>query len=156
MYIKLYECAIGFLRFCHLLLIIRQPCRWSIRQFPNFVCLFLAPRNGEYNKIFVEEFTWKWVFSSQKEKNAFVLDHRHGRCDVICKPAIGLQQLKILLALWINNKSSLAFTVRKKQVYILFLQFLAPNFWSCNDTKVWSKEFHLNCNITRFHVQILS
>ena len=23
-------------------------------------------------------------------------------------------------------------------------------------TKVWSKEFHLNCNITRFHVQILS
>ena len=98
--------------------------------------MFLAPRNGEYTKILVEEFTWKWVFSSEKEKNAFVLDHRHGSCDVICKPAIGLQQLKILLALLINNKSSLAFTVRKKQVYNFFLQFLAPNFWSCNETSI--------------------
>ena len=72
----------------------------------------------------------------KRRKMLLSLTTYSGRCDVICKPAIGLQQLKILLALLINNKSWLAFTVRKKLSLQFVLQFLAPNFWSCNETSI--------------------
>ena len=40
-----------------------------------------------YNRIFARRIYLKIEFSSQ-ERQAFVLDHQHGRCDVTCKPAI--------------------------------------------------------------------
>ena len=43
---------------------------------------------GQYSSIFSRIIYMKIEFSSQKERNAFVLDHHHGRRDVTCKPAI--------------------------------------------------------------------
>ena len=43
--------------------------------------------SGQYNIIFLEEFTWKWSLVPPK-KDAFVLDLQYGRRDVTSKPAI--------------------------------------------------------------------
>ena len=43
---------------------------------------------GQYNSIFSRKNYMKMEFSSQSERNAFVLDHQHGRRDVTCKPAV--------------------------------------------------------------------
>ena len=43
---------------------------------------------GQYNRIFSRRIYMKTEFRVPEERNAFVLDHQHGRRDVTCKPAI--------------------------------------------------------------------
>ena len=46
-----------------------------------------------YNRIFARR-----IYLKIEERNAFVLDHQHGRRDVTCKPAIrGTNSFKLLL-----------------------------------------------------------
>ena len=56
---------------------------------------------GQWNRIFSRRIYMKTEFSSPEERNAFVLDHQHGRRDVTCKPAIHMGIL--FMGVWVGE-----------------------------------------------------